>query len=299
MRGRVLVGSALALLSAPALAAAEPDFAYGAYQRGLYLTAYREATARLERDPADAAAMTLLGELHNQGLGVPQNLASAVEWYRLAAGRGDPNALYALGVMAVDGRGMAKDSGRGRAFFEEAAAKGEARAAYNLALLFLASEDPKDIVKAVEFLRRASEAEIGQAQHALGVLHLKGRGVARDPAEAARWFGRAAKNGSVAGEVEYAILQFNGEGLPANEAAAARSFRRAAMKGNAIAQNRLARLYVTGRGVPANKIEAAAWHLMASAQGLSDPWLEDALRGMPADDKIRAEQIAADRMGAI
>src|SRR3954454_4829128 len=79
-----------------ALAAArEPDLAYGAYQRGLYLTALREATARLARDPEDAAAMTLLGELHNQGLGAQQDPAKAAEWYRLAAKRGDARALAA------------------------------------------------------------------------------------------------------------------------------------------------------------------------------------------------------------
>lgn len=280
-----------------AVAAAEPDLAYGAYQRGLFLTAFREAAARLERDPADAAAMTLLGELHNQGLGVSQDPPKAVEWYRLAAKFGDANALYALGVMALDGRGLAKDPAQGRAWFEEAAQKGEPRASYNLALLLLSSEDPKDLLKAVELLRRASEAEIGQAQHALGVLYLKGRGVSRDPVEAARWFERAAKNGTLAGEVEYAILQFNGDGLPANEPLAAKAFRRAALKGNAIAQNRLARLYVAGRGVPANKTEAAAWHLMAAAQGLTDPWLDDALKDLPAEDRTRAERIAADRMG--
>ena len=118
-----------------------------------------------------------------------------------------------------------------------------------------------------------------------------------DRRRAARWFERAAKNGTIAGEVEYAILQFNGEGVPANEAAAARMFRRAALKGNAIAQNRLARLYAAGRGVPANKIEAAAWQLMAAAKGLSDPWLDDALKDMPAEDRTRAEQIAGERMG--
>jgi TPR repeat protein len=43
---------------------------YGAYQRGRYVTAFREATKRIEANPKDAAAMTLLGELYNQGLGV-------------------------------------------------------------------------------------------------------------------------------------------------------------------------------------------------------------------------------------
>ncbi|HZY68261.1 MAG TPA: sel1 repeat family protein, partial [Devosia sp.] len=59
---------------APAKAAPEKpvdparlDLAYGAYQRGLFLTAFNEATKRIEADPKDAAAMTLLGELYNQG----------------------------------------------------------------------------------------------------------------------------------------------------------------------------------------------------------------------------------------
>ena len=41
-----------------------------------------------------------------------------------------------------------------------------------------------------------------------------------NPTEAARWFLRAAKNGNVPGEVEYAILLFNGEGVKRDEALA-------------------------------------------------------------------------------
>jgi uncharacterized protein len=282
-------------LSGAARAAPEPDLAYGAYQRGLFLTAFREATERLARNPEDAAAMTLVGELYNQGLGIPGNPTKAVEWYRLAAARGDAHALAALGLMALDGRGMAADQKQGRAWLEQAAANGEPTAAYNVALLNLSSGNPADLARAVELLRKAADAEIGDAQHALGVLYLQGRGIGRDPAEAARWFERAARNGNLAGEVEHAILQFNGEGLPANEALAAKGFRRAAARGNAIAQNRLARLYASGRGVPQNRVEAAAWHLAAAAQGLADSWLDDALKNLSADERARAERLAADR----
>lgn len=291
-------GAAAAQPPAPPASAAAPDLAYGAYQRGLYLTALREATARLERDPDDAAAMTLLGELYNQGLGTRQDPAKAAEWYRLAAGRGDAHALAALGLMAIDGRGMPRNPGQGKAWLEEAAVKGEPSAAYNLALLLLPTGATADLTRAVELLRVAAEAEIGEAQHSLGVLYLTGRGVSRDPAEAARWFLRAARNGNLAGEVEYAILLFNGEGVPADEALAARTFRRAAWRGNAIAQNRLARLYVVGRGVPQNLVEAAAWHLVAAGQGLTDAWLDQALRNLSPDDRARAERLAAERAGA-
>jgi len=85
--------------------------------------------------------------------------------------------------------------------------------------------------------------------------------------------------------------------VTASESGAARYFRRAAAKGNAIAQNRLARLLAAGRGVPQNKVDAAAWHLLAAAQGLSDSWLDNALKDLTADERTRAERLAAERLG--
>ena len=75
----------------PAAALATPlphnaDIAYGAYQRGLYLTALAEATKRAQQN--DAHAMTLLGELYAQGLGIGRDDGKAAQWYKQArAGR--------------------------------------------------------------------------------------------------------------------------------------------------------------------------------------------------------------------
>lgn len=286
---------AAALSTGPAQAA--PDLAYGAYQRGHYNEAFREATLRLEKNKTDSAAMTLLGELYNQGLGVPVNPVKAAEWYRLAAARGDAKALSSLGLMALEGRGMDKNPAQGRAWLEEAAAKGNPVASYNLALILLSSNADADVRRTLELLRVAADAELPDAQHALGVLYLKGRGITRNPTEAASLFERAAQNGSSVGDVEYAILLFNGEGVMKNESKAAQYFRRAAAKGSAIAQNRLARLLVSGRGVPVNKVDAAAWHILAVGQGLADPWLDDALRDMTPDEKKKAEKLAGERLG--
>jgi TPR repeat protein len=310
----VLAAGLLALLGGPAVAQPkptlrpsvdatqtprDPDLAYGAYQRGLYNLAVSEATKRLDGSAKDPAAMTLLAELHNQGLGVRQDPEKAAEWYRLAAQNGDAHALSALGLMAIDGRGMAKDPQQGKTWLEEAAAKGEPSASYNLALLLLSTGAEADLRRAVSLMHVAADAELADAQHALGVLYLRGRGVSRDPAEAARWFLKAAENGNTAGEVEYAILLFNGEGVTADEVLAGRYFRRAAGRGNVIAQNRLARLYVVGRGVPKNLVEAAAWHLLAASRGLADPWLEQALKNISGEDRARAEKLAALRADQI
>ena len=272
------------------------DAAYAAYQRGNYLTAFREATRRVAQNQDDAPAMTLLGELYNQGLGVKQDSAKAAEWYRLAAARGDAHAMASLGLMAIDGRGVTKDAKAGRDWLEEAARRGEGAAAYNLALILLGTGRGEDLERAAGLLRVAAEQEYPSAQHALGVMYLQGRGVGKDVPRAAQLFRRAADNGDLAGEVEFAILLFNGEGVARDEVRAARYFRHAAGRGNAVAQNRIARLYAIGRGVPKNLVEAAAWSLAASAQGLKDPWLDQALSGLTTDERARAERLAADRL---
>ena len=46
----------------------------------------------------DPKAMTLLGELYADGLGVPNDDKKAAEWYKLAAARGDREAVFALAM---------------------------------------------------------------------------------------------------------------------------------------------------------------------------------------------------------
>ena len=56
----------------------ELDLAYGAYQRGFFLTAFGLATERVDKK-GDPKAMTLIGELYAGGFAVPQNDAKAAE----------------------------------------------------------------------------------------------------------------------------------------------------------------------------------------------------------------------------
>src|SRR5262249_56016752 len=53
----------------PARGGREPDLAYGAFQRGYFLTAFGEATRRVN-EKQDPRAMTLLGEIYSNGFGV-------------------------------------------------------------------------------------------------------------------------------------------------------------------------------------------------------------------------------------
>jgi TPR repeat protein len=291
-------------LSRPADAAEEAarpaqrplDLAYGAYQRGYFITAFAEATKRLEADPGDTAAMTLLGELYVEGLGARQDWGKAADWFRLASQRGDPQAAYALAMLMLDGKGVAKNPAEARRLLERSA-DAVPQAATSLGLMLLADQKPESDRRAVELLRRAAQAKDPEALYALAVLTRQGRGVARDLPEAARWMAEAAAERNVAAQVEYAIMLFNGEGVAKDEAAAAKMFTRAAVRGNAVAQNRLARLAAAGRGMPKNMVEAAKWYELSRRQGLTDAWLDNAMKELTPDERRRADEAVAQALG--
>ncbi|KPF73179.1 hypothetical protein IP69_00685 [Bosea sp. AAP35] len=293
----LLAGSALAHPAGAAPSSApQSDAAYAAYQTGHYRRALSEALKRIEADSRDAAAMTLLGELYRQGLGVPPDQKVATEWYERASERGDINATYALAIALLDEASGRRDPARAGILLRRAAEAGHAAANYNLALALLATGQPEDDVLAIRNLESAAKAGIPDALHALATLAKQGRGMPKSDVQAAQWMKQAAEAGFLPAEIEYAIMLFNGTGVAADETAAARLFLRAAGKGNPIAQNRIARLYQSGRGIPPDSIEAAAWHLAARARGLDDPALAQLFDRLTPEQQTRAARIAADRI---
>ncbi|MGL4287947.1 MAG: tetratricopeptide repeat protein, partial [Phreatobacter sp.] len=260
----------------PAAATGVGDAAFGAYQRGQFLTAFREATQRVEAGP-DPVSMTLLAELHANGLGVPRNDQRALGWYRLAADRGDRNAIFALAMMHVEGRaGQTRDPAAAKALFERAAALGHPAAGYNLGLLAFSGQGGQpDPIAAARWFQMAADLGNADAQYALAVLLKDGNGLPADPARAAALMEKAARQDLIEAEIDYGIMLFNGQGVAKDEAAAAQMFRRAALRGNPLAMNRFARLLAAGRGVAADPLMAAQWHTTARLLGAEDSWLTD------------------------
>jgi TPR repeat protein len=275
-----------------AAAASEPDIAYAEYQRGNYVSAFKEAMRRVE-EKSDPKAMTLMGELYAEGIAVANNDKKAEGWYKLAAARGDREAMFALSIFKMTGRGGPIDRPEAARLMAEAAKLGHVVAAYDLALLHLEGQVvQQDLPRAAELMRMAADAGNPQAQYALATFYKEGRGVKKDLDEAARLLGAAARAGHTDAEIEYGIALFNGTGTAKNESAAAGYFLKAAQKNNPVAQNRLAWMYAAGRGIAADPVEAVRWHQIAKAGGDSDPSLDAFMRNIKPADRTMGENKA-------
>jgi TPR repeat protein len=83
------------------------DAGGAAFNNGDYITALHEWVPLAEE--GNDVAQLGVGFMYRDGLGVVQDYAEAVRWYRLAADQGNVYAQYDLGVMYRDGLGIVQD----------------------------------------------------------------------------------------------------------------------------------------------------------------------------------------------
>ncbi len=86
------------------------------------------AALRARAEAGDAEAQYDLGVMYANGLGVPEDDAEAVRWFRLAADQGLANAQYNLGVMYASGEGVPQDYAEAVRWYRLAAEQGDAGA---------------------------------------------------------------------------------------------------------------------------------------------------------------------------
>ena len=74
------------------------------------LTKDEVAVIRQLAEHGDAGAQSIFGLMYANGVGITQNDAEAVKWYRLAAEQGNADAQSNLGVMYFLGSGVSKSA---------------------------------------------------------------------------------------------------------------------------------------------------------------------------------------------
>lgn len=155
------------------------------------------------------------------------DLGRAIALYESAAERGDLRAMVSLAQLKESGNGMAQDIPGALALYEQAAVAGSHDAMINLAVtLFQGTLLPKDDARAIALLERASGEGSAKATFNLGVLAQDG--VIGQPADALDYFRRAARDGEYQGYRAAAILLDEGRGVNRDPAEAANMLLRAA-----------------------------------------------------------------------
>ena len=149
---------AIVYLTSSACADIEPAVDTSENNRAEY-----EATAKALRQSAekgDVSAQFRLGQLYDEGVGVPQNSRQAKEWFEKAAKQGHVGAQINLGTLYLQGEGAPQSAQMALFWFEQAAGQGDALA----------------------FAK-------------LGWMSEQGRGVVQDFIQAHKWYNLAAANG--------------------------------------------------------------------------------------------------------
>ena len=75
-------------------------------------------------EQGDTEAQFNLGVMYAKGIGVPQDYAQAVQWYRKAAEQGEIEAQFALGVMYEKGIGVPQNMAIAKKWFSRACNSG-------------------------------------------------------------------------------------------------------------------------------------------------------------------------------
>ena len=146
------------------------------------------------------------------------------------------------------------------------AQRGDANAQFNIGLLYASGKGvTKDPKQAADWYRKAAEQGVGAAEYNLGVMYANGDGVPPDVHEAVKWLQKAADAGIPMGREELANL-YGSKGIE-NHSKSLEYFNKAAQEGNPTAEFDLALMYDLGRGVPRNYEEAMKWYEKAANQG--------------------------------
>ncbi|MCR8827336.1 caspase family protein [Pseudosulfitobacter koreensis] len=213
-----------ALTAIQACAAASAQFPQLPHYTALYARAVA-ASGDIERavtlyksaaDRGDLRAMVSLAQLTETGNGLPQDPAAALALYQRAAEGGSPDAMINLAIILFEGQMLPRDEDRAIGLLRAAAKGGSPKAVFNLGVLAQDGvvDTPGD---ALTYFRRAADEGETEGYRAAAILLDEGRGVQKNPDEAANLLlrGVASDRGALLAQLTEASERWSGETIRA------------------------------------------------------------------------------------
>ncbi|MSR87022.1 sel1 repeat family protein [Candidatus Peribacteria bacterium] len=139
-----------------------------------------------------------LGAMLHDGDGVDRDYAKALEWYEKAATAGNRQAMFNIGLMEKNGEGGEQDLAKARTWFVRASDAGDVRGTFQLAQMsYFGQATAQDYAKAFSYYTKAAMAGLPEAQMNVGVMNVRGEGMAKqDSVEAYAWLQVAKDSGN-------------------------------------------------------------------------------------------------------
>jgi TPR repeat protein len=268
------------------------------------------------RSAHDKAA---LGLMYEDGLKIKKNKEEALKWIRSAAALKDPIALAALARRHETGLGVERDNAEALRLYGEAAEKGSAYAHWRIGELYFSEKDANKKREAISHLKEASDGGEQRAavrlyrairngdgadknpqkafqllidyasRHSsgsdliafeLGNIYADGDlGVARNSAEAVRWYEKAGNSGNFAARRQAGFIYLYGIGLSKDLDKAINLLTEAAFSGDVLAQYTLGLHMLTDEPGPRHNAGAYLYLSLAyNNSSLKDKEIIGALR---------------------
>lgn len=291
-----LMATILGLTALPAWAGLDDGLA--AYARKDWPAAAREFQPLAQG--GDPVALSRLGYMKLNGLGMDKDVAGAVDLLTQAAEKGDAAAQNTLGSLYFKGVGVAKDPARALIYFSRAADQNQPNALNNLGQLYFTGNGvAKNETKALEYLHKAADMGIPASWETLGIAYWHGRGTTKDAALAVPWLKKAAEKGLRVAQNLYGAALWGGQGVTQDRAEALKWFERSGMQGDHASLLNLAHAQLNGVGTAKN-VERAYYHYLlaerqapAAEKAKYAEMAEKARLQLSADQERQARELAA------
>lgn len=201
------------LLSQPAFAGLSE--ALTAFKINRYEQAFAEFSYLA--DEGDATAYYYLGKMYAQGLGVPQDEAMAVEFYKKAERAYNIDAAYELSKILMKQAKKASDPEfeTGFRYLKRAAYAGQADALYDLGEMFSKEGGmvEQNFQNSFGYYMMSALRGHAAAQFKLGIHYIVGWGTPQDYENGVKWLGRSARQGYVWAQQKLAEIRTTYPGM--------------------------------------------------------------------------------------
>lgn len=229
----------------------------------------------------------------------------AASWYLLSARHGSTYSKYMMSILYQLGLGLPQDLAQSVSWYKKASEAMDSNTAkVRIAKRYLHPtsliRDPK---QAFVWMESAASQGLVEAQYLLADMYLQGRGVAKSPMDAATWYGKAAEQNSAYAQYSLGVMFYNGQGIGQNLLDAKKYLEYAAYQGHSEAQFLLARMYEQGFGVKKSLPEAYAWLKLVPRENIVMEGYDERVSGiiaqMTPDEILEADKLVVSKKNRI